>query len=122
MWLHSHRGAQILLTQQFSRLDILVLYYQSHTLSDHVFIILLLLQPDITAPRVGIIAAYGGSECGPFIKMPDTSMACPHVTGVATLLRFIYPKWSPAAIKSAIMTTDKGVYCIHFLYFYYYSL
>jgi hypothetical protein len=100
MWLHSHRGAQILLTQQFSRLDILVLYYQSHTLSDHVFIIL--LQPDITALGVGIIAAYGGSECGPFIKMSGTSMACPHV---AALLRSIYSRWSPAAIKSAIMTT-----------------
>ncbi|CAJ2638806.1 unnamed protein product [Trifolium pratense] len=64
-----------------------------------------ILKPDITAPGVGIVAVYGGSECGPFIKMTGTSMACPHVAGVAAVLKSIYPNWSPAKIKSAIMTT-----------------
>ncbi|RDX71399.1 Subtilisin-like protease, partial [Mucuna pruriens] len=75
----------------------------------------LILKPDITAPGVNVIAAFT-QAAGPsnlpsdtrrflFNVQQGTSMACPHVSGIAGLLKTYHPKWSPAAIKSAIMTT-----------------
>ncbi|KAF2305367.1 hypothetical protein GH714_004307 [Hevea brasiliensis] len=71
--------------------------------------------PDITAPGLNILAAWSrGSSptklwadhrIADYVIESGTSMACPHVSAVAALLRAIYPKWSSAAIRSAIMTT-----------------
>ncbi|MBA0560501.1 hypothetical protein Golob_017393 [Gossypium lobatum] len=74
-----------------------------------------ILKPDITAPGVSVIAAYTEAE-GPtnkdfdkrrvqFNSLSGTSMSCPHVSGIVGLLKTLYPNWSPAAIKSAIMTS-----------------
>ncbi|EFJ14082.1 hypothetical protein SELMODRAFT_121107, partial [Selaginella moellendorffii] len=69
-----------------------------------------ILKPDIIAPGVDIIAAippksHSSSSAKSFGAKSGTSMSCPHVSGVAALLKSLHPDWSPSAIKSAIMTT-----------------
>ncbi|XP_058082226.1 subtilisin-like protease SBT5.3 [Magnolia sinica] len=78
-----------------------------------------ILKPDITAPGVSVLAAYtqstGPSDLAsdrrqvPFNIISGTSMACPHISGIAGLLKTVHPEWSPSAIKSAIMTTAQTV-------------
>jgi len=71
-----------------------------------------ILKPDVTAPGINILAGSTPASITSiadenFAFLSGTSMAAPHVTGVAALLRQGHPEWSPAAIKSALMTTAR---------------
>ena len=84
-----------------------------------------ILKPDITAPGNDIVAGWidttitqGQHDLMRFgvftpksnaTSISGTSMASPHVAGAAALLKQLNPSWSPAAIKSALMTTTTGV-------------
>lgn len=68
------------------------------------------LKPDITGPGVNILAAWlpeaTSNAISPnFDMLSGTSMSAPHLCGIAALIKSVHPDWSPAAIKSAIMTT-----------------
>ena len=67
-----------------------------------------ILKPDIMAPGVDVIAAVAptiDNQGQSFASYQGTSMATPHIAGIAALFKQVYPKWSPMAIKSAMMTT-----------------
>ena len=60
------------------------------------------LKPDISAPGSAIQAAAVGTG-NEAVALSGTSMAAPHVSGVAVLLRQLHPTWSPAQIKAVLM-------------------
>ncbi|KAB1217804.1 Cucumisin [Morella rubra] len=74
-----------------------------------------LLKPDLAAPGLNILAAWspispisglkGDKRAFSYNVVSGTSMACPHATGVAGYIKSFHPTWSPAALKSALLTT-----------------
>ncbi|WP_437087981.1 S8 family serine peptidase [Streptomyces sp. enrichment culture] len=67
------------------------------------------LKPDLSAPGVGILAARSTltEGTGAYTAMDGTSMATPHVAGVAALLAEQHPDWTGARLKDALMSTSK---------------
>jgi len=68
--------------------------------------------PHITAPGVNVLAGYSpdqadGSAGGLFGYLSGTSMSSPHIAGLAALVIEEHPDWSPAAVRSALMTTAR---------------
>ncbi|TFW13961.1 peptidase S8 and S53 subtilisin kexin sedolisin [Massilia arenosa] len=83
------------------------------------------MKPDIAAPGVDIYAGVtpdltqaqrdavaDGSLVPPaaWASYQGTSMASPHIAGIAALLKQAHPTWSPSMIKSAMMTTATLTY------------
>ncbi|KAF9620027.1 hypothetical protein IFM89_010643 [Coptis chinensis] len=74
------------------------------------------IKPDLVAPGADILAAWpdDGSpamsrwhtRATEFNILSGTSMSCPHISGVAALLKGAHHGWSPSRIKSAMMTTS----------------
>lgn len=88
-----------------------------------------MLKPDISAPGVDIAAAFAPSSSAAEVTnlkaggttsktgasiISGTSMASPHIAGLAALVKQQHPTWTPAMVKSALMTSagdtlDDGV-------------
>src|SRR5262249_34139281 len=74
------------------------------------------IKPDITAPGVQVLAgttpqpdqttADNGPPGNLFMAIAGTSMSTPHAAGVSALVKAVHQDWTPAQIKSALMTSS----------------
>lgn len=72
-----------------------------------------IIKPDISAPGVNILAAATPTPLDSppgelFQIISGTSMSSPHIAGIGALLTQANPGWSPARVRSALMTTARG--------------
>ncbi|WP_311081144.1 S8 family serine peptidase [Paenibacillus polymyxa] len=79
---------------------------------------LLSIKPDVSAPGVGILSTYpafakfypGASYAQAYKRSNGTSMASPHVAGLAVLLKQQHPNWNPFDIRAALANTSVTLY------------
>ena len=62
------------------------------------------VKPDVAAPGDTITSAFRGSGNGRLV-ISGTSMAAPHTTGIAALVRQAHPDWSVEEVKAAVIDT-----------------
>jgi subtilisin family serine protease len=62
------------------------------------------VKPDVAAPGDTIASVSVGTGNQVFVNS-GTSMAAPHVAGIAALVRQTHPDWTPAEVKAAIINT-----------------
>jgi subtilisin family serine protease len=77
------------------------------------------IKPDVSAPGVAVLAAAPpGSVVGAlgllegtadYAHLDGTSMAAPHTTGAAALIKQAHPDWSPAVIRTALINTSTNM-------------
>jgi subtilisin family serine protease len=68
-----------------------------------------ILKPDIAAPGNDVVAAVAppSNHGRSWDFYSGTSMSSPHIAGIGALLKALHPSWSPADIKSAMMTSAR---------------
>ena len=62
------------------------------------------VKPDVAAPGASIISVAVGTGNGR-ANLSGTSMATPHIAGVAALVKKQHPSWTVEQIKAAVMNT-----------------
>ena len=71
------------------------------------------VKPDVAAPGVNVLSSQPASACDTppcWAFFQGTSMATPHLAGIAAVVRGQHPSWSAAEVRSAIVNTaDQGV-------------
>jgi subtilisin family serine protease len=69
------------------------------------------LKPDISAPGGQVLSStLPNTDKSRFAVFDGTSMATPHVAGAAALLLQLHPTWTPAQVKSALVSTANAAW------------
>ncbi|MGD8190344.1 S8 family serine peptidase [Brevibacillus ginsengisoli] len=75
------------------------------------------IKPDLLAPGTAILSsvpAYGkenkdASYSDAYARLQGTSMAAPHIAGLAALLKQEHPEWTPYDVKAALANTAEEI-------------
>ncbi|CAI0399112.1 unnamed protein product [Linum tenue] len=71
-----------------------------------------ILKPDVIGPGIDILAAWGASTDNatenPFNVRSGTSTSCPHLSGVAALIKSAHPDWDEQNVTAAVFGVGAG--------------